>query len=122
MTRSPGRQKCASAVATVITLAVLAYAVFVGFQYAPLFIESKSIDSVLRTMKSSQDADPVTSESTAKAKITNLLAINQMTEMTKSLSVREFSGKITIKFSYERELDLGFKKQPMVYEKLLVLN
>ena len=122
MTRSPGRQKGASAVATVITLAVLAYAVFVGFQYAPLFIESKSIDSVLRTMKSSQDTDPVTSESTAKAKITNLLAINQMTEMTKSLSVREFSGKITIKFSYERELDLGFKKQPMVYEKLLVLN
>jgi hypothetical protein len=122
MTRSPGLQKGASAIGTVITLAVLAYAVFVGIQYAPLFIESRSIDSVLRTMKSSQKADPVTSESTARAKVTNLLGINQMTEMTKSLSIREFNGKITIKFSYERELDLGFKKRPMVYEKLLVLN
>jgi hypothetical protein len=85
MTRSPGLQKGASAIGTVITLAVLAYAVFVGIQYAPLFIESRSIDSVLRTMKSSQKADPVTSESTARAKVTNLLGINQMTEMNKSL-------------------------------------
>ena len=118
----PGQQKGASAIFTVIILAVLAYGIFVGVQYAPQLIESKSIDSILRTMKGSQETDPVSSEHAARVKVTRLLQINQMNEMSKSLSVREFNGIITIKFSYERELDLGYKKQPMHYEKLLKLK
>lgn len=118
----PGQQKGASAIFTVIILAVLAYGIFVGVQYAPQLIESKSIDSILRTMKGSQETDPVSSEHAARVKVTRLLQINQMNEMSKNLSVREFNGIITIKFSYERELDLGYKKQPMHYEKLLKLK
>jgi hypothetical protein len=42
--------------------------------------------------------------------------------MAKSLFIREFDGIVTIKFSYDREFDLGYKKQAMHYEKVLKLQ
>jgi hypothetical protein len=122
MKELPGFQKGASAIGTVILLAVMAYGVFLGIQYAPQFLESKAVDSVLRTMKSSQDTDQVTTESAARRKINNLLHMNEMTEMSKNLTVNSFNGKITIKFKYERELNLGYKTQKINHEKSLVLH
>jgi hypothetical protein len=122
MKNLPAKQQGASAIVTIIVLAVLAYGVYVGIQYTPQLIEARSIDSILTTMKTDQRTDPVTTEQAAKAKVLSLLNINEMNDMAKNLRVSRGAGTITIKFSYERELNLGFKKRPMHYEKVLELK
>ena len=49
MNKLPAQQKGASAIVTLIILALLAYGVYVGIQYVPQAIESKSVDSVLNS-------------------------------------------------------------------------
>jgi len=122
VTKSPIKQKGASAIATIILLAVLAYAVYIGIQYVPQAIESRSVDSVLDTVETDQRANPVTSEYDAKAKVVKLLQINEMNDMAANVSVNKIGGNTTITISYDRELNLGFKKHPMHYKKSLVLK
>jgi hypothetical protein len=122
MNRLPNQQKGASAIAVFIFLALLAYAVYIGIQYVPQVIEAKSIDSILTNLKAENKMDRITDEQQVKSKVTKLLQINEMNDMTKSFTVRRVSDTLTVTFSYDRELNLGFKKHPMHYEKSLVLK
>ncbi len=122
MNKSPAQQKGASAIVTIIFLAVLGYAVYIGIQYVPQAIESKSVDSILNTVETDQRTNPVTNEYDAKAKVIKLLQINEMNDMTANVSAKKIGGKTTITISYDRELNLIFKKHPMQYEKSLVLK
>jgi hypothetical protein len=121
MRNLPERQKGASAIATFIVLVLLAYGVYIGIQYVPQMIESKSVDSILDKIASDQPTSPVSTESEAEAKVVRMLQVNEMNDMSKNLEVRRGSGKIIIRFSYDRELNLGFKKHLMHYEKILEL-
>ena len=122
MNKLPARQKGASAIGTIIILALLGYGAYIGIQYVPQMIESKSIDSILRSVKDAQNTDPIDDVEDARAMVIRLLQVNEMNDMTDSFSVNERGGKITIAFKYDRELNLGYKKRPMHYEKTLVLN
>jgi len=122
MNKLPGRQKGASIIGTIITLAVLGYGVYLGIQYVPQAIESNSISSILSSMRDSQISDPVTSNQAASAKVIKLLQINEMNDMTDSFVVERRDDKIVVRFSYDRELNLGFKIQPIHYEKSVSLN
>ena len=122
MKTRPNRQKGASAIATILLLAVLAYGVFIGMNYVPIMIESQGVDSILNSIRSDQQGDPITTEHQAEAKVIRMLQVNEMDDMAENLKVRYFSGKIVIKFSYDRKLDLGFKEHPMHYEKVLELE
>ena len=51
MNKLPSKQSGASFVVTLIFLVVLGFAVYVGIEYVPQVIESKSIDSILKTMQ-----------------------------------------------------------------------
>jgi len=122
MNKLPGRQKGASIIGTIITLAVLAYGVYIGIQYVPQAIESNSISSILSSMKDSQISNPATSTQAASAKVIKLLQINEMNDMTDSFVVERRDDKIVVRFSYDRELNLGYKIQPIHYEKSVSLN
>ena len=122
MNRLPAQQKGASAIVTMIFLAVLGYALYIGIQYVPLAMESKSIDSILSTVETDHKTDPVTTENDAQSKVIKLLQINEMNDMTKNISAKKMGGQTTIMFSYDRELNLIFKKHLMHYEKSLVLE
>lgn len=122
MKKFAAQQKGASAIGTIIILAILGYAAYIGIQYVPQMIESKSIDSILRSVKDAQNTDPVNDVEDARAMVIRLLQVNEMNDMTDSFTVKERAGKITIEFSYERELNLGYEKRPMHYEKTLVLD
>ena len=69
MNKLPIQQKGASAIVTIIFLAVLGYAVYVGIQYVPQAIESRSVDSILNTVETDQRANPVSTENDAKTKV-----------------------------------------------------
>jgi len=122
MNKLPAHQKGASAIVTIIVLVVLGYAVYVGFQYVPQMIESKSIDSVLRTMEDSQKSDPVYTDVDAKNKVIKLLQINDMNNMLNNFTVEKKDGGIVIAFSYDRELNLIYKVQPMKFRKKVRLH
>lgn len=122
MRHLPKTQRGASAIFTFIVLALLAYGVYLGIQYVPQAIEASAIDSILRSVKTEHQTEPLTSEQEVKAKVISLLNINEMNDMTKNLKVRRGAGTITIKISYDREINLGLKKHPMHYEKVLELK
>ena len=122
MKRLQGQQQGASIIATIIFLAILAYGVFIGIQYVPQLIESKSIGSILSSINSDEKIERDTSVYAVKEKLIKLLQINEMDYMIPNSSVKGFNGNITIKFSYERELDLIYKTKKINYERVLVLE
>ena len=122
MKKLPARQRGASAIVTIIVRAALAYGVYVGIQYVPQAIESRSLDSILNTVETDQKTNPVNNEYDAKAKVVRLLQINEMNDMTENVSVKKVGGKTTITISYERELNLMYKTHQVHYEKSVVLR
>ncbi|MGB5487159.1 MAG: hypothetical protein WBN06_07205 [Lysobacterales bacterium] len=122
MNRFPVQQKGASAFGNIVMLAILVFAVYVAIQYVPQLMESKAIDSILQTIDSTRRTTPISSAQAAEARLISLLQVNEMNDMTDSYTVKERNGRITIVFSYDRELNLIFKKQPMHYEKSVILN
>jgi len=122
MMNLPAKQKGASAIVTIIFLALLAYGVYLGIQYVPQAIESRAIDSIFTTVNKDHKMDPIRSAGEAKSKVAKMLQVNEMNDMAKNVKVKQIAGAITIKVKYERELNLGFKTKPMLYEKTLVLR
>ena len=122
MNNLPVQQRGASAIGTIIMLAILGYGVFIGFQYVPQAIESRSIDSILQTVDSANKSGSINSVQAAQEKVISLLQINEMNDMADAFTVTERDGRITVTFSYERELNLLYKIQPMPYKKIMILN
>ena len=122
MKKFPVQQKGASVIANMVMLAILVFAVYVAIQYVPQLMESKAIDSILQTINSTRRTAPINSVQAAEARLISLLQVNEMNDMQDSYTVKERNGRITIVFSYDRELNLIFKKQPMHYEKRVILN
>jgi hypothetical protein len=122
MKRLPARQKGASVIGTVIILVILGYAAYIAIQYVPQLIESKSVDSILRSVEDQQKTDPANGVEDAKAAVIRQLQINEMNDMTDSFTVKQQDGAITIEFSYDRELNLVYKRHPMHYQKTLKLD
>ena len=122
MNRLSSRQKGASAIGNIIFLVVLGVAVYLGIQFVPIAIESKSIDSILKTIENTQRTDPANTVMDAREKLINLLQINEMNYMTDNFKVEKSDGAILIACSYDRELNLIYKKQPIKYRKNLRLK
>ena len=122
MNNLPVQQRGASAIGTIIMLAILGYGVFIGFQYVPQAIESRSIDSILQTVDSANKSGSINSVQAAQEKVISLLQVNEMNDMADAFTVTERDGRITVTFSYERELNLLYKIQPMPYKKIMILN
>jgi hypothetical protein len=122
MNSLPSKQKGASAIVTLIILVVLGYAVYVGIQYVPQMIESKSIDPILSNVRDAHKTDRIDSVEEARQRVVNLLQINEMNDMTDSFDVKQRDGKVIITFNYDRELNLVYETKPMHYEKSLSLN
>ena len=122
MNRFPGKQQGASAIGMIITLVIVGYGLYIGLQYVPQIIESRSIDSILSNIETSQRSDPVSSVDDAKSRVIKMLQINEMNDLTEGFTVMEYDGTITVKFSYDRNLNLGFKTKQIHYEKSVSLD
>lgn len=122
MNRLPAQQKGASAIVTLIILVLLGYAVYIGIQYTPIMIESKSIDTMLSNVQDAHKIDPIDSVEEARSRVISLLQINEMNDMTEIVKVKQNNGGITIGFSYGRDLNLLYKMKTIHYEKTLRLN
>ena len=122
MNRMPFKQRGASAIGTIIILAIIGYAVYVGLQWVPQMIEAKTVDSILNSVESEHKTDPIRNGNDAEIRVVKLLQINEMNDMNKAVTVLDKGGMITITFSYDRELNLAYKTQQMHYEKSVTLQ
>ena len=122
MKNLPGKQQGASAIATIIVLAVLGYGIYIGMQYVPQAIEAKSIDSILTGIESTNRTEHFNSVRAIKEKVIAGLQINEMNDMTDKFSVKKIKGKFVVKFNYDRELNLVYKTLPMHYEQTVTLE
>ncbi|NCF62293.1 MAG: DUF4845 domain-containing protein [Gammaproteobacteria bacterium] len=120
MNKTPGNQKGA-AVVTILVLAIIAYAIFVGIQYIPLQIESSAVDSILTTIEESEKTARSMNTGEVKNKINGLLNINQMDDMADSFKVSKYRDDFIVEVSYDRELNLLYQKKLMPYRKKLTL-
>ena len=122
MNNRAGHQKGGSPISTIIVLALLGFGAYVALQYVPQFIEARSIQSILDSMQSSQGIDPVKTEAAAREKVTRMLQVNEMDDMTNAFKVTRRSDTIMIRFSYDRDLNLIYKIKPIHYEMSVRLN
>lgn len=115
-------QRGASAVGTMILLAVIAYGLYVGFQYVPQLIESRSVDSILTSIENTHRAEPVRDAQAVRSMIENHLHINHLNHLKDRFDVRQFGNDYIIEVSYERDLDFLFTRKVITYETSLTLR
>ena len=106
-----------SPIVTIIIVAVLGYCIFVGIQYAPQWIEARSVQSILDDMKHTQLSDPVNDAGKARGKVIKMLQVNEMNDMIDNFSVTSSNGRIMISFNYDRELNLLYEKRVIHYDQ-----
>lgn len=122
MNKLAQHQRGASAIGTIVLLAVVAYGVYVGIQYVPQLIEYRSVDSILTSVENTHRAEPVRNAQALRSMIDNHLHINQLNHLKGSFDVREFANDFIIEVHYERDLDLLFAQKVLTYEDSLTLH
>ena len=115
-------QRGASALGTVIFLAALGYAVFVGLQYIPQKIENMSIDSILDSMHILQQQTPAGSVQAVEATIDRLLNTSELGELRGNFNVQQNGKTFVVTVSREWTLNLIYQEKLMKYEKTLTLE
>lgn len=122
MWRINHHQRGGSAISTVVTLAVVAYLLFVGIQYVPQHFESSSIDSILESLEKNQQSDPAKSAGAVQGRINSLLDTNMINDKRDLFSVRQNGNTVIVDVSYDRELNLLFETRTMPYRKTITLE
>ena len=117
-----GKQRGGGAISLVVTLAVLAYGVFVGIQYVPQYIEASSVNSILESLADTHRKEPFSDTSAIHAAIDNQLYINEMGAMKGHFSIIPSRGSYIVTVRYERELNLLFAKKQVPHEKSVTLD
>ena len=111
-----------SALGTVIFLAALGYAVFIGLQYVPQKIEDMSLNSILDSMHILQQQTPAGSVQAVEATIDRLLSTNELGELRGNFKVQQDGNTFIVTVSREWKLNLIFQEKLMKYEKTLTLR
>jgi len=115
-------QKGASVIGLIVMLAILGYGVYVGLQYIPQFIESGTVNSILDNIEANHKASSFRSVNEIQKALNKQLDVNQMNDMKDKFYVTENGSMYTIEVNYKRELNLGYDKKTMKYEKTRTLR
>ena len=122
MNTSQRTQRGASAITLIIILAIIGAGTYIGLQYIPQYIECGTVDSILGNIEKAHEKTPVTSVKNIRSMIDKQLNMNSMDDMQDSFTVTQIDETYIVKVSYERELNLIYKKKPMKHEKSLTLK
>ena len=122
MHRSSKRHTGVYKVSNLVLLAILAFGVYLGIQYVPHFIDIKTIESVMNSLRDGQRTNPAGTAQEVTSRINNQLSINQEDKLRSAFQVQENGRSITVTVAYDWELNLIYQKKPMRYEQTLVLE
>ena len=116
------RQRGGSAIGLIIFLAIFAYAVFVGLQYIPQYIESSTMTTMLDNIVEKHSNKPMENMNDVQGAIDNQLFMNQMQDLKSSFKVTKYRGDFIIKVHYERELNLVYENKLITFDKTVTLE
>jgi uncharacterized membrane protein len=122
MKNIPNKQRGGSPVLTIMVLVVLAYGVFIGIQYVPQWTEARSVQSILDSAQSSQATEPLRSEQAVSGKITRMLQVNELNDLTDAFQVTRTGEGFLVEFDYERELNLGWERKAIQHRYSALLR
>jgi cytochrome c-type biogenesis protein CcmE len=122
MYNSQRKQRGASAIGIIITLAIIGVGAYIGFQYLPLYIEAGTVDSILTSIENKDREKPVTSAQQIRGMIEKQLNMNQMEDLADSFKVTQDEEIFIVKVNYERELNLIYEKKLIITDKTLTLE
>lgn len=122
MYNSQRKQRGASAIGIIITLAIIGIGAYIGFQYLPLYIEAGTVDSILTSIENADKEKPVTSVQQIRGMIEKQLNMNQMEELADSFKVTQDEEIFIVKVHYERVLNLIYEKKLIITDKTLTLE
>jgi len=116
-------QKGGSTIGLVLTLAVIAYGVFVGVQYTPLHLESNAINSILDSVEDAHQTHRLGTAEAVWEAIDRQLYINDMTRKKELFNVGPApGGGWLITVNYVRDLNLLFTNKQISYAKSMMLR
>ena len=122
MYNSQRKQRGASAIGIIITLAIIGIGAYIGFQYLPLYIEAGTVDSILTSIENADKEKPVTSAQQIRVMIEKQLDMNQMEDLADSFKVTQDEEIFIVNVNYERELNLIYEKKLIITDKTLTLE
>ena len=122
MYNSQRKQRGASAIGIIITLAIIGIGAYIGFQYLPLYIEAGTVDSILTSIENTDKEKPVTSAQQIRGMIEKQLNMNQMEDLADSFKVTQDEEIFIVNVNYERELNLIYEKKLIITDKTLTLE
>jgi len=122
MYNSQRKQRGASAIGIIITLAIIGVGAYIGFQYLPLYIEAGTVDSILTSIENNDREKPVTSAQQIRGMIEKQLNMNQMEDLADSFKVTQDEEIFIVNVNYERELNLIYEKKLIITDKTLTLE
>ena len=119
---SQQKQKGNSIIGLIIGLIVIGMVTYVGIQYIPQYIESTTVGSILDNIGKRHKTNPFSDTQAIQNAIENHLNINELDDLKEKFTVIQSGETYTVTVSYERELDLGYTKKLMKYEKDITLR
>ena len=122
MYNSQRKQRGASAIGIIITLAIIGIGAYIGFQYLPLYIEAGTVDSILTSIENADKEKPVTSAQQIRVMIEKQLDMNQMEDLADSFKVTQDEEIFIVNVNYEMELNLIYEKKLIITDKMLTLE
>ncbi|HLF31256.1 MAG TPA: hypothetical protein VI566_09575 [Xanthomonadales bacterium] len=111
-----------SALGNVVTLAVAAYAVFIGIQYVPQLMESGTVDGVLDGIQGNYRFGTAPGAGDIESLIEQQLSLNDALDLRDSFKVARSGDSYSVTVSYNRELNLLYARKTLHYEKTLTLD
>jgi hypothetical protein len=122
MNISQKEQRGGSAIIPVIILAIIGFGAYLGIQYLPQYIEASTVDTILGNIEKANAKTPLNGVNGIQNVIDKQLNINQMNDLKDNFKVKQDGEMYTVKVSYERELNLIYKKKAVKYEKSITLK
>ena len=110
-----------STIGNLIVLGLVGFGVWVGIQYIPQKIEQGTVQSVLDRVEQRHQSTPIQDDRDLWQVIDRQLSVNEMNDMRHNFDVSRAGGRITIRVTYERELNLIFTTKKMRYNESVSL-
>lgn len=122
MRTSRGKQTGGSAFVNIIILLAVAYGVYLGIQYAPIFIESRTIDSILNNVRLANDSAQAKDRRAVETLIEQELTVNGLTRLRDKFVVQRTGDGYEVQVRYERPFNVLYEEKMLKINKVLVLQ
>jgi len=122
MGTSRGKQRGGSVFLNIIMLLAVAYGVYLGIQYAPIFIESRTIDSILNNVRLANDSAKVRDRRGVETLIEQELTVNGLTRLRDRFEIQRMGDGYEVRVEYERPFNVLYEDKMLKINKTLVLQ